>query len=106
MKTMAQVLMPIITLNSIVSIADEQISSDLAGEAIILDLKSGVYYSLDLIGARIWELMEVPRKVSELVEILVAEYEVSQTQCLRDVTVLLTDLEANNLIKIYEETNL
>ena len=106
METMTQVLMTTITLNSIVSAADEQISSDLAGEAIILDLKSGIYYSLDRIGARIWELMQVPRKVSEIVEILIAEYEVSRIQCIDDTTALLMDLEANNLIKIHEKTNL
>lgn len=103
---MTQVFMTTITLNSIVSVADEQISSDLAGEAIILDLKSGVYYSLDRIGARIWELMQVPRKVSEIVEIMIAEYEVSSIQCIADTTALLMEMAANNLIKIYDETDL
>src|ERR1044072_7827484 len=105
METMTQELMTTVSLNSIVSVDEEQSSSDLAREAIILDLKSGVYYSLDMIGARIWELMQTPREVSEIVEILVAECEVSRSQCLRDTTTLLMDLAANNLIIFHDETN-
>jgi len=31
-----------------------KVSSDLGGEAVILDLKSGVYYGLNDVGTRIW----------------------------------------------------
>ena len=39
----------------------DQVSCDLAGEAAILNIKSGVYYGLDPVGARIWNLMQEPR---------------------------------------------
>jgi hypothetical protein len=100
-----QILMTTISPNSIVSAADEQISSDLGGEAIILNLKSGVYYSLDVVGARIWELLQEPRKVSDLIDILIVEYEVDRTQCFQDTIILLMEMAANNLINVDHETN-
>lgn len=59
----------------------EQVSSVLAGEAVILDLKSGVYYGLNDVGARIWNLLQEPRKVDEIRDTLLAEYSVEPEQC-------------------------
>ena len=49
---------------SVVVAAKDQVSCDLAGEAAILNIKSGVYYGLDPVGARIWSLVQEPRKVA------------------------------------------
>ncbi len=37
---------------SIVVVANEQVSCDLSGDAVILQLKDGVYYGLDGVGGR------------------------------------------------------
>jgi|SRR5665213_1697808 len=47
-------------------VAKDQVSCDLAGQAAIPNIKSGVYYGLDPVGARIWTLMQEPREVSEI----------------------------------------
>jgi len=44
-------------------VSKDQVSCDLAGEAAILNLKNGVYYGLDPVGARIWNLIQEPRKL-------------------------------------------
>jgi hypothetical protein len=58
---------PTASSNSVVTAADDQISSDLYGEAVILNLKPGTYHGLDPIGAQIWQLIqETPRTMLEL----------------------------------------
>lgn len=90
---------------SIVVAVKEQISSDLAGEAVILNLKSGVYFGLNEVGARIWNLIQQPKSVQELRETLLAEYEVAPEACDRDLAQLLQDLKAADLIEVsYEKT--
>ena len=42
---------PTISDRSIVVAAKDQVSCDLAGEAAILNMKNGVYYGLDPVGA-------------------------------------------------------
>jgi Coenzyme PQQ synthesis protein D (PqqD) len=37
---------------------------------VVFDLKSSVYYGLDTVGARIWNLIQVPRAVNEIRDIL------------------------------------
>jgi len=46
-----------ISINSTVMVADDVVSCDLDGEAAILNLKDGVYYGLDPVGAKIWNLI-------------------------------------------------
>jgi hypothetical protein len=85
---------------SAVKQAKQQVSCDLAGEAAILSLRNGVYYGLNPIGARIWNLIQEPKSVGELRDAIVAEYEVQPEACERDLLALLADLEKNELIEV------
>ena len=66
--------------DSIVKVADEQVSCDLAGEAVILHLKSGEYFGLNEVGARIWNLIQEPKRVDAVLESVLEEYEVEPDQ--------------------------
>src|SRR2546427_11651852 len=44
----------------------EQISCNLAEEAVVLGLKAGVYYGLNSVAARIWNLIQEPKTVCEI----------------------------------------
>lgn len=89
-----------ITGDSIVSASPQQVSADLAGEAAILDLKSGVYYGLNTVGAFVWSLIQEPRQVSEIWEAVLLEFEVEREHCEQDVLVLLRKLVSEGLIKV------
>lgn len=93
-----------VTGDSRVVVAKEQISSDLDGEAVILNLKSGVYYGLNTVGASIWNLIQQPRTISEIQDALLAEYEVEPQQCDRDLLAMLQEMEAEGLIEVSDET--
>ena len=80
--------------------AKDQASSDLGGEVAILDLKAGVYYGLDAVGARIWSLIQEPRTVNEIRDILLEEYEVEPEHCERDLLVLLRRLADEGLVEV------
>ena len=86
--------------NSIIAAAKEQVSCDLAGEAAILDLKSGQYYGLNAIGARIWSLIQEPHSISEVLRTLLEEYDVDAAQCEEDVLALVQKMAASGLIEV------
>ncbi len=89
---------------SIVVAAKEQVSSALAGEAVILDVKSGAYYGLNEVGASIWNLIQEPKTVSEIRDAIVAEYEIEPEVCDRDLKELLKQLADKGLIEVRNET--
>ncbi len=88
-----------ISRTTVIVASERAISSDLAGEAAIIDFQSGSYYGLDEVGATIWKLIAEPRTVSEICDAVVAEYEVDPEVCERDVLALLGKLAASGLIE-------
>jgi hypothetical protein len=87
---------------TVVAVKD-QVSADLAGEAVILNLKSGVYYGLNEVGARIWQLLQEPRTVAAIRDTLLEEYEVDRDGCDRDLLALLQELATAELIEVNHE---
>jgi hypothetical protein len=90
--------------SSIVVAADEQISSDLGGESVILNMKTGVYHGLNEVGARVWDLIEKPKAVKQIKQVLLEEYEVEADVCTDDLFSLLNSLKNAGLIKVRNET--
>jgi hypothetical protein len=93
----------IVSGRSVVVAASDQVSCDLAGEAAILNLKTGVYYGLNAVGARVWSLIQESRTVEEIRDTIVAEYDVEPPRCEDDIVALLEELAAEGLIVVRDE---
>ena len=92
--------MPVFSPDTVVAAASDQVSADVEGEAVILNLADGVYYGLDGVGARIWELLREPRTAAELRDAVAAEFDVDADTAWRDLAGLLADLSARRLVEI------
>jgi hypothetical protein len=77
-----------------------QLSCSLQGEAVILNYQSGVYYGLNPVGARIWELIQESKTAPEVHQELLSEYEVDSDRCWNDVLRLLAELQQAGLIEL------
>jgi hypothetical protein len=80
----------------------DQVSCDLAGEAAILNLQSGIYFGLNPVGARIWNLIEEPTTLDVLRTTIMKEYEVEEAKCEADIRSLITQLLEHGLVEIIE----
>src|SRR5215207_4478914 len=94
----------VVSGSSTVVAAKNQVSSDLGGEVAILDLKAGMYYGLDEVGARIWELIQEPRAVREVHNMLLSQYDVERERCERDLLSLLQQLADEGLVEVRNES--
>ena len=88
-----------ISRNSVVVACDGNVSCGQSGEAAVLICKDGMYYGLEEVGARIWELIAEPRAVGEICDTLLDEYEVEPDVCERDVIALLGELAAKGFVQ-------
>jgi Coenzyme PQQ synthesis protein D (PqqD) len=88
--------------DTVVVATPDQVSSDLAGESVILSLKSGTYFGLNPVGSSIWQLIQEPKTVGKVYEAILEEYEVDAQTCEADVQALLSDLLSAQLIEIKE----
>ena len=75
------------------------------GEAIIVNLENGTYYSLSKTGADLWNFVEKGFDIPEIVEGLTQRYEGNGTEIKTSVSRLLADLEKEGLITINQEAN-
>jgi hypothetical protein len=85
---------------SLVVRAGELDSTDLAGEVVIFNRKSKMYYGLNAMGGRVWGLLETSHTVTALRDALVAEFGVAAEQCEQDLLTLLQQLEKEGLIEV------
>ena len=82
--------------------ADHQVSCELDGEVVILDLKTSVYFGLNRVGAAIWEALNEPKTAADICTVIYEKYDVDESQCQEDVIDLLSNLENVGLIDIVD----
>jgi hypothetical protein len=81
----------------------ELLSSDMDGEIVMMSIDNGEYYGLDMIGSRIWELLESPCSFQSIISTLMEEYEVPALQCENDVSDFLDSLLEKKIIVLLDE---
>jgi Coenzyme PQQ synthesis protein D (PqqD) len=89
-----------LTLDSTIVVSQENLSSQLADEVVILNLANSTYYGLDPIGTRIWELIQTPQTVAKVLEHLLEDYDVEKSECERTLFDLLEDFRKHDLITL------
>lgn len=89
-----------LSLESVIVATPEQVSCALADESAILNMKNSVYYGMNSVGTRVWNLLGEPKTIVQLRDTLLAEYEVEPERCERDLLQLLEQLRAEGLIEI------
>jgi hypothetical protein len=80
-----------------------QVAKDVAakvvdGEAIILNLANGMYYSTDGVGADIWRVLARTPTTEEIVEAIAARYAVPHSDARADIERLVDELLQENLL--------
>ena len=93
--------MPQITHDTtVVAAPQRQLSTTLAGEVVILDVEKGEYFGLANVGTLIWNMLQTPRRVCEIVDRIVTEYDVGRDTAEDDLHALLADLAERGLIDV------
>ena len=67
-------------------------------EAVMMSIEAGRYYSVNAVGARIWELLETPKTVTQLCSQICEEFEVDAQVCESDVLRFVNDLIDNRIV--------
>ena len=93
-----------VPLDASVVATERQLSTTLGDEVVILGLDDSMYYGLTGTGVRIWQLVQSPRTVEEIVTTITAEFEVDRVRARADLDALLADLQSRGLIAITRST--
>ncbi|MGH9510133.1 MAG: PqqD family protein [Terriglobales bacterium] len=90
---------PLSRTDTVVAVRD-QVSCTLQDEAVVLHLGKGVYYGLNPVGATVWNALQEPKTIEQLVHLVTSEYQVPAGECERDLLTLLARLQEAGLVEV------
>lgn len=89
-----------ITSETTISRSQDQVSKKLEAATIIMHIEEGKYYNLNRVASRIWEIIDQPKTISQLMDQLLSEFEITQEDCERDLKELVANLTDLGLIQV------
>lgn len=79
-------------------VSDDAVFRELGDEAVVLNLASGMYFGLNAVALRIWQLIDQDGSFESIRDTLVAEFDVDPDTAARDVEHLVEALSARGLV--------
>lgn len=89
-------------LSSVVVRSREVLTSDIDGEVVMMSIRHGSYSGLDGVGSEIWNMLETPRPVSEICDILMERYDGERERIEEDVLAFLNELAADDSVAVVD----
>lgn len=87
--------------DDVVCATSEQVSCELAGEVVVLSLRTGEYYGLNEVAAAAWGHLQAPVAVSALRDALLEEFSgVTAERCAEELDALLRELARMGLVDV------
>lgn len=73
---------------------------ELDGEAVLLNARSGQYFGLNELGARIWKGLAAGDPMGGVLSAITSEYQVSEDRLIGDVSRFMATLEKAGLVEV------
>lgn len=73
---------------------------NVAGEAILIHLDSGTYFSLNKVGTQFWEMLDGSQTIAEQARILAGQYDVDVAMVGDDLLELAIAMQEEDLVEV------
>ena len=75
------------------------LSAEVDDDVVALQADRGFAYGMEDVTAAVWRVLEQPRSVDELVELMREQFDVGKAECRADLTELLDEMSREGLIE-------
>jgi ornithine carbamoyltransferase len=89
-------------INSKITFADTVFAQEVDGEMVLLDMNSENYFGLDAVGTDIWQAMQENESLTDVLSVLLAQYEVEEEVLKKDLLTFVEKLQESGLVKVEE----
>lgn len=89
-----------ITLDSQLTIPETIYTQEVGEETILLDTRGGLYFSLDPVGTRMWQLIREHGRLRSVHETILAEYDVTPERLETDLLALAEKMITKGLASL------
>lgn len=80
-------------------VIDHIVFREMEGESIAINLDKGTYYTMNIVGTRMWQLLQEKYSLPEIAQMIESEYDVPLTQVEADLKSFIEDLQENGLVE-------
>ena len=87
--------------DSILQRAESVTFEVVADEAILIDINTGTYFSLNEVGTEFWEMLDGVQTIAQHAATIAAKYEVESSMVVDDLLELANEMAKDNLLIIY-----
>jgi hypothetical protein len=89
-----------VSIDASVRIGEDVAFRELDGEAVVLNLRSGIYFGLDAVGTRIWQLCQERGSLRAVWAAMHEEFDVSPEDLRADLLAFVEELASRELITV------
>lgn len=86
--------------NKRLEVSADALSQEVDGETVLLDLNSELYFGLDEVGTRIWQLIQEVGDLPAVYDIMLDEYDVDGEKLKKDLDLFVARLAEAGLISV------
>jgi coenzyme PQQ synthesis protein D (PqqD) len=83
-----------------ISVPADVMVQEVAGESVLLNLKSESYFGLDDMGTCMWRSLTTTSSIQATYEKLLSEFDVEADRLRQDLSVLVENLVAHGLVEV------
>ena len=92
-------------LECVVQRNHDVIAAEADQDVVMVSIPNGLYYAVSDIAREIWETIDRPKKISDLIDDLTASYNVDRHLCEEETLSFLEDLRTEGLLQVRDETS-
>ena len=96
----AMTLPQMLNLNCVVQRDPDVIAAEADRDIVMVSIANGLYYGVSDVAREIWEAIEQPKKISDLVDDLTGTYNIDRTKCEQETLSFLEDLRSEGLLQV------
>lgn len=89
-----------LNIDSIVQRHSHLISAEVDQDIVMVNVESGFYYGISDVAREIWDALENPARISDLIESLSADYDIDRSTCEEQTLSFLEALLAERLLQV------
>ncbi|HYF50024.1 MAG TPA: PqqD family protein [Planctomycetota bacterium] len=91
------------TLNSRIEVDPAAVYQKVGDEIVFLHTGEGVYYSLNPVGSRAWELLLQHQRLQPVIDAMLDEFDVSSDTLRTDLLRIVSELQEKKIVRILPE---
>jgi|SRR6516164_5797817 hypothetical protein len=89
-----------LNLHSVIQCDPEIIAAEAGKDVVMVSIENGQYYGVSQVAKEIWQAIQQPTTVSDLISDLMANYDVDRRLCERETLAFLEQLLAEGLLQV------